>query len=320
MSDFGSPLDLSFLDDDLQSIARLVEVYLDTAVLNTIKIGEGFYGKVYCASLTREPHRVIVKYFKYAGHAAQEAAQLDILRPRALVKIPHIYASHTLSEFFPGEALLMEYLPGVIADEIEFPDEKAQANFVESVVANLLAWHTCTYSHGFGQPQGPFYPTWQSYFGERISLYHQQLHQPKHRTTVSDFVLRLAAQSYEAFADIFVLAQARPSLVHGDYNIFNMLVDPVTYQLTGILDPLDAGWADYEIDLFHLANGRPEIGLLEHYLQQRPVEELFWLRYHFYRFWDDIKHYLRMGYYEEDLFSHNAWLLAEAMKECLLSR
>ena len=318
MNDFGSPLDLSFLDHDWQPIARLVEVWLDTAVRTTTKIGEGFYGKIYRASLAKDPYEVIIKCYKYAGHAAQEATQLDILRPPALVKVPHIYASYTPSQFFPSEALLMEYLPGVImSDELEFPSEKAQANFVESVVANLLAWHNCHHPHGFGQPQGPFHPTWPSYFGERITLYHQHLHQEKHQAVVSEYVLSVAAQSYEAFPEIFAQTQARPSLVHGDYNIFNMLVDPATHQLTGILDPLDAGWADYEIDLFHLANGRPEVGLLEHYLQQRPVEEPFWLRYHFYRFWDDIKHYVRMGYYEETLFSHNARLLAGAMKKYL---
>ena len=318
MSEFGSPLDLSFLDHDLQPIARLVEAWLDTAVLSTTKIGEGFYGKVYHTALAKEPHEVIIKCHKYAGHARQEAAQLDILRPAALVKVPEVYTTHTSSDLFPSEALLMEYLPGVLmSDELEFPSEKAQANFVESVIANLLAWHNCRQSHGFGSPQGPFHPTWQSYFGERLTLFHQHLHQEKHRAVVSEYVLGIAAQSYEAIADIFAQAQARPSLVHGDYNIFNMLVDPTTCQLTGILDPLDAGWADYEIDLFHLANGRPEIGLLEYYLQQRPIAEPFWLRYHFYHFWDDIKHYLRMGYYEEGQFRHNARLLAEAMKEYL---
>lgn len=318
MSEFGSSLDLTFLDHDLGPVARLVEEWLATAVLITNQIGEGFYGKVYRVTLAQEPHTVIVKCFKYADHARQEASQLDLLRPAALVKVPQVYASHTPSDLFPGEALLMEYLPGLImTDELEFPSAKAQANFVESVVTNLLAWHNCTQPHGFGQPQGPFHPTWQSYFGQRISLYQQQLQQAHHQATVSEYVLTVAAQSYEAFADIFTPAAARPSLIHGDYNIFNMLVDPITYQLTGILDPLDAGWGDYEIDLFHLANGRPEIGLLEHYLQHRPVTEAYWLRYHFYRFWDDIKHYLRMGYYEEALFRHNAQVLDRAMNQYL---
>jgi aminoglycoside phosphotransferase (APT) family kinase protein len=317
MSEFGSPLDLTFLNDDLGPIGRLVEEVLETAVLTTHKIGEGFYGKVYRASLAKEPNEVIIKCFKYAGHAAQEAVQLDILRAPALAKIPQIYAIHTASEHFPSEALLMEYLPGIQADEIEFPDEKTQTHFVEAVVENLLAWHNCHHPHGFGKPEGPFHHTWLDFFGERITHYHQLLHQERDRAVVSEYVLGIAAQSHEAFADIFAQVQHQPSLVHGDYNIFNMLVDPITFQFTGILDPLDAGWADYEIDLFHLANGRPEIGLLAHYLQRRPAAEAFWLRYHFYWFWDDVKHYLRMGYYEEGHFRHNAQLLAEGMKKYL---
>jgi fructosamine-3-kinase len=318
MSELGSPLDLSLLDENLRPIARLVSEVLQTAVLTTHKIGEGFYGKVYRATLGKEPHVVIIKCFKYADHARQEAAQLELLRPAALVKVPQVYALHTSSDLFPGEALLMEHLPGlIVGDETEFPNAKAQTNFVESVVANLLAWHDCTHPHGFGPPNGPFHDTWPSYFGQRISRYHQQLQQEKHGAVVSEYVLRMAVQSYEAFADIFEKAQQRPSLIHGDYNIFNMLVDPTTFQLTGILDPLDAGWGNYEIDLFHLANGRPELGLLKHYLKQRPATESFWLRYHFYWFWDDVKHYLRMGYYDEKQFRHNARLLAKAMQEYL---
>ena len=28
------------------------------------------------------------------------------------------------------------------------------------------------------------------------------------------------------------------------------------------------------------------------------VDDGFWLRFKFYRFWDDVKHFVRMGWYE----------------------
>ncbi|MCB8943967.1 MAG: phosphotransferase [Ardenticatenaceae bacterium] len=318
MNEWGFPLDLSFLVDDLRPIERLVAEVMGTAVRTTALIGEGFYGKVYRATLTQEPYDVIIKCYKYAHHAQQEAAQLDLLRPAALVTIPHVYAVHASSALFPGEALLMAYLPGQrVGDKTTFPTAQTQANFVESVINNLLAWHNCTNPHGFGPPQGPFQATWANYYGWRIQHHYQQLQQPQHHTVVSDFVQRVAAQSYEALTDILALAPERPSLIHGDYNIWNMLIDPATSQLTAVFDPLDAGWGDYEIDLFHLANGRPDLGLLDHYLQQRPARPGFWLRHHFYWFWDDIKHYLRMGYYEESYFRHKAQRLVEAMTQHL---
>ena len=124
-------------------------------------------------------------------------------------------------------------------------------------------------------------------------------------------------RSFEAFGSIFEGASRRPSLVHSDYNAWNMMVDPKTYELTGVIDPIDAGWSDYEIDLFHLANCRPDLKLLDRYLQEIEVDERFCLRYRFYRFWDDVKHYLRMGWYGEERFRHYARELEQAMDECL---
>jgi hypothetical protein len=95
-----------------------------------------------------------------------------------------------------------------------------------------------------------------------------------------------------------------------------MMVDPETLTLTGIIDPIDAGWSDPEIDLFHLPNARPDFGLLDRYLQEIQVDESFWARFHFYKFWDDVKHYLRMGWYEEARFRSYAQDLEKAMNEC----
>ena len=76
--------------------------------------------------------------------------------------------------------------------------------------------------------------------------------------------------------------------------------------------------ADREIDLFHLANCRPELGLLERYLQEIEPDALFQARYMFYRFWDDVKHYVRMGWYEEGRFRRYGDELMAAMREMRL--
>ena len=152
---------------------------------------------------------------------------------------------------------------------------------------------------------------------ETLAEHRAAVHREEHRATVSPYVLGVVDRSCEAVDAIISRPGARPSLVHSDYNTWNMMADPRTCVPTGIIDPIDAGWCDSEIDLFHLANCRPEIGLLERYLREVDLDEPFWMRYRFYRFWDDVKHYLRVGWYDEERFSGYARELETSMDACL---
>ena len=173
-------------------------------------------------------------------------------------------------------------------------------------------------SRGEGkESEGPFHATWLECFAKRIAAYHEQIHKDENKAVVSEYVMGVIDRSFEAMGSIFQDANVSPSLVHSDYNAWNMMIDPTTYELTGIIDPIDAGWSDYEIDLFHLVNCRPDLKLLGRYLQGKKVDESFWLRYRFYRFWDDVKHYVRMGWYGEERFRRYAQELETAMNEWL---
>ena len=316
MKEFVPPYNLAFLEDGL-SIARLVEDVFHSPVTAVSKIGQGFYAHVYQAHLEKPPEKVVVKCHMYAGRGQREGDQLETLRKHAIVSIPRVYSLHLYSEAFPCEALTMEFIPGVNASRVQFPDERSQDRFVDLVVETLKAWHAVHNPAGFGELGGPFHETWRACFGERIARYHERIHRDEHRTVVSEAVMRTIDRSFEAIGSILAGANNSASLVHSDYNAWNMMVDPVTYELTGAIDPLDAGWSDREIDLFHLANCRPELGMLERYLQGQDTDERFWQRTAFYRFWDDVKHYLRMGWYGEERFYGFARELEEAMDACL---
>ncbi len=312
----AQPFDLDLFDDGAH-ITRVIETLFDGAVTSFTKLGQGFYARIYRVSIDKDPHTVIVKCHKYAGRSGKEKAQLEALRSHALAKVPQVYALHLPSNGFPGEALTMEYIPGVNASEIEFPDERLRRRFVDQVVENLLAWHAVENPLGFGELDGPLYRTWSECFRARVASYHARIHSAALSPAVSEYVMSVIDRSFESMERIFEGASQRSSLVHSDYNAWNMMLDPVTFELTGIIDPIDAGWSDYEIDLFHLPNCRPDFGLLERYLQEIPVDERFWLRYRFYRFWDDVKHYVRMGWYEERRFRDYASELEAAMEACL---
>jgi aminoglycoside phosphotransferase (APT) family kinase protein len=263
--------------------------------------------------LAREPGSAIVKCHKYLGRGVAEARQLDELRRHALVKVPEVYAVYLPAPDFPAETLIMETIPGINASKVQFPDPRTRARFVDAVVENLLAWHAVPSPTGYGDLDGPFYASWTDCFGARVSGLHTCVHQSPYRDGVSDQVMGIIDRSFAATAEIFQGAHGDACLVHSDYNAWNMMVDPETYALAGVIDPIDAGWSDREIDLFHLPNCRPELGLLERYLQEMEPDDDFWMRFWFYRFWDDVKHYVRMGWYQEEHFRHYGGKLVAAM-------
>ncbi|MBN1642236.1 MAG: phosphotransferase [Anaerolineae bacterium] len=313
----GAPYDRTFLEDE-RCIARLVEAALNAPVARVESAGRGFYAYIYLATLEgAAPRAAIVKCHKFAGRGVREAEQLVILRRYAIALVPEVYATHLPSQDAPFEALIMEYIPGINASQVQFPDPRSQERFVDAVVANLRAWHAVRHPAGFGELEGPFYGTWVDAYGARIARYHRRAHEEPHRALISAPVMRAIDRSFEAMGAILRGCATRASLVHSDYNAWNMIVDPETYALRGVIDPLDAGWADPEIDLFHLPNCRPELGLLARYLAGSGVDARFWLRFRFYRFWDDVKHYLRMGWYGEERFCRYGQELEAAMDECL---
>jgi aminoglycoside phosphotransferase (APT) family kinase protein len=316
MNTLSKPFDLRFLADT-QRVGTLVAAQLGGRAEQVYRIGEGFYALVYLVELDGGPGQAIVKCHKYRGRGLAEAQQLHVLRKHAAVHVPEVYALHSGSAAFPCEALTMEVIPGINASQVVFPDERCRARFVDQAVEALKAWHAVHHAAGFGELDGPYHDTWVDSFRERIARYHAHVHGPAHRAVISAPVMHTIDRSFEAVDAIIAGASVRASLVHSDYNAWNMIVDPETYALSGAIDPIDAGWCDPEIDLFHLANCRPELGMLERYLEGVDVDASFWLRYRLYRFWDDVKHYCRMGWYGEERFREYGDALEQAMDECL---
>ena len=312
VTDIAAPYDLDALEDG-RVLGLLLQEVLGCRVTHFAKIGAGFYAAVYEAWLDGEPEHVVVKWFKYPGYSAREGAQLKLLSRHAILRVPEVYGIHRHTPDLPYEALVMEHIPGVNASKIQFPSDRVKARFIEQVLDNLLAWHGVESPEGYGDIGGPFYPTWLGCLSARVGTYQDRVHADRHRDTVSPYVMGVIDRSAERLPEILAGADGRASLVHSDYNLWNVLYDPRTFQVTGVIDPIDAEWNDPEIDLFHLPNCRPDVGLLERYLERVKVSEGFSLRYAFYRFWDDVKHYLRMGWYEEKRFRTYARALEEEM-------
>lgn len=264
------------------------------------KIGEGFYGAVFVAALPKDPGRAVIKCYKNRGYGARERFQLELLRRHSLLKIPTVYHLHTPDQELPFEALAMEFVEGISAAELPVNHPYA-GRFAREMIENLLHLHSISNPEGFGGPDGMF-PDWNRCYRTRLDGLHRRLDtDPNNRMSPS--VRRIAEASLAAFDRVFAEPPPASSLTHSDYNLWNILVDPKTGHITAVIDPLEAGWADPEIDLFHLQNADGDrFSLLARYQEERAPSQLFPVKNAFYWFWDDVKHMLNVGWYDEERF------------------
>jgi aminoglycoside phosphotransferase (APT) family kinase protein len=289
---------LSKLENDSTIFKKLIYQYFDCDVIDYKKVGEGFYGQVYLIDIQKSPNKVIVKWYKHKGNNTRESEQLGLLKKYSLLKVPDVYYIHNYSEYIPYEAVLMEYIEGVNASHLPTNHENKE-KFVEEMVDNLIYLHSVTNESGYGEGNVLF-NDWKTCLRNKIDDIYRNL---KSNNLASSKVMGYVDVSLQAFDDIFSEPVVRSSLIHSDYNLWNILVDKKTAKITAIIDPLDAGWADKEMDLFHLENADGNrFGLLEYYINNAGVSELFPVKNAFYWFWDDMKHLVNVGWYDEKRF------------------
>lgn len=298
------------------TLTKLINKHFSCDITNLQKIGEGFYGVVFKATIPKEPYRVILKCYKTPGRHISEADQLNLLRKYSLIKIPNVYVIHDQTEGIPVDALIMEYIDGTNAAHLP-TDHPHRNHFIKQMVDNLLHIHSITHHKGFSIGTHVFYPDWQKCFSHHINQLYQIL-LTNHQDLVVPYVLDIAELSIEKMEGIFKEPIKKSSLIHSDYNLWNILVNEKTANITAVIDPLDVSWADRELDLFHLQNADGDrFGLLDYYRHHHRLSDLFEVKNAFYWFWDDIKHLENMGWYDEGHFVRQGENLEKFIRQYL---
>lgn len=262
------------------------------------QINQGFYGYVYLVE--HDGKRLIAKVYKQEGCMEREARQLEMLRKYALIHVPEIIAELPKSGNGRFDTLLMEHLPGVNAGRIKIRDAARRERFADQIIDNLLAIHAVTGPEGFGDYiAGEFSPSWEAYYHSLIAPMHRSLMDSK----INQKIIGLANELYELFPQFFSTPVRESHLIHGDYNLWNLMVDPQTERLTGMIDPFGSCFADRELELFQLENSNGNFyHLLENYAKKVKLSDNFDAKKYYYRFWDEVKHYLNVGYCDKRAF------------------
>ncbi|GGP25722.1 phosphotransferase [Silvimonas amylolytica] len=272
--------------------------YLGGAPVQAKKI-DGFYAEVWLVA-GDNGQRLVLKHFRQPDNASRETSALNTLRAAGHAVLPRVLGQE-LDEV-RREILVLEYLEGIDAcAAIQSPS--AIARFADQVTDILLHWHSISSARGFQDLDGSYRPnfkeSWQRFGQDRLAWLFSASGEA--RTTLP---MRRGFERIWRNADALVapLAEDASSLIHDDCHASNFLADPVTQSLTAVIDPNHARFAHREFDLFHLNDARPELRLLETYLDKHAVAPGFTARRWLFSLFDDLKHVEHTNWFDEDWF------------------
>ncbi len=281
------------------TISKAIFSFFHVMPEQTRHLGGGFYGQVFLVALPNS-RPVVAKLYRFAGLAGKEAGQLKMLAAHSRLRVPQVFG---VAEAGPShgayDVLLMEYLEGVNAgdQDVSAIPAESRARICEQIVDNLIGLHETVHPEGFGPLDAEtFYPSWEEYYKPVARSIVKKAHALHEKGQLTEEVLDLFERSIRCFDEIFAGKVTRASLIHGDYNTWNILLAPDRSCACAMIDPYGCCWADSEYDLYQLdnANGR-DWGLLKRYAEKCPLSPDFAVKRAFYELYTEINHYYDSG-------------------------
>lgn len=273
--------------------ARLAGRHFARPASRVASMGGGFYGRVFLAEGSDPRERVVVKLYLYPHLARREALQLQTLSAHATLPMPQVYRVHDADEDVPADALLMSFLPGINAGVTAVADAAARRRIAGQVVDNLLAYHSCAHPEGFGELDDPaFVPCWADFYRPKALAIAQKAAALHSAGELDADTLRTVDRAANGFDRIFEEPVPKACLIHGDYNMWNVLLSADAGHACGVIDPFNCRYADPELDLYQLENANgPDFGLLALYRSRVRLSERFEIKNRFYTLFTEIMHF-----------------------------
>ena len=206
-------------------VSSVIEEHYHTLPLSVKALGGGFYGRVFLTVLPEAPFRVVIKLYLYPGLALQEETQLNLLHRTALLPMPKVYFVRVNDSLIPYDALAMEFLEGINAGgEIRLSREDMK-KLGAVMIDNLIAWHNTCNPGGFGKINAPSpEKDWLSCYRRKAGEDLKKAESLYRSGKLEKDVFSLMDRAYERIDDIFYLPVTKASLIHGDYNTWNLLL------------------------------------------------------------------------------------------------
>ena len=281
-----------------------------TAARKLHAYGPGDFTETFRLELNRAPWRVIAKLFKAEDRLKGcsfelEAETLRYMRSLDAFPVPEVYYHHTGSARYPRDAILLEYVDGHPVTEVyDRTTSDGRRELVENVTQALVRLHGVTNAAGFGPLRGPFRSSWAKVYLPRLDRAYRRLD----RSVEIPEMVEAADASYDLREEILTRPDARASLLHGDLFWTNILVDPGSRQVNGLIDPIiDPMWPmpqwgdpEYEVATLLFMDMPIGVDLVACHERHQPLDDGFGLRRRFYNLWLVLDIWRTIGYHNKE--------------------
>ncbi len=245
-------MNLNVNDNHLNSLIKnVVADTLDENIIHLKFIGGGSNGKVYSV-ITEKNKRFAVKAFRIKGAMQKESNQMILLSKHTKTQMPEVLFLYEDNE----TALMgMTFIEGknVLNPYFVLKNKSKKEKFANAVVDTMLEWHSVMVDK-FGDMENPSYENWRDYYiTEKQKPFLEGLSKLADNGKFSKKNLALLKQATEIYNNLPDESE-KPVLIHGDLNIMNIMADPKSLDLMGIIDPSGSIYANREYDLFQLRN------------------------------------------------------------------
>jgi fructosamine-3-kinase len=238
----------------LPVVKELVQAKHGATPKSVKNLGGGGFGLTY-EIIYNDGKTEILKVFKIGGMLQAEAEALRLLKQASPIKVPEVYYTHEADDKFPVNAMAMERIDGISAQSLPFfLSAKKRRIIAEKIISALAEIHETTASRYGYIDKTERFDTWQEFYKvilfdvyERAKVFFKQ-----NENKLSGKVLTLLETGVKNIDYILADKVEKPSLLHGDLWIANIIFNEKTYEPAGILDPLFPMWGDKEFDLFPL--------------------------------------------------------------------
>lgn len=275
----------------------VVEQKLDCAVQSIRYLGGGSYGYAFLAETNKAPQKVVIKGCRVEGMHLTEARDLSLLRNGCPVKVPEVYFTFDATADIPMDFLCMEYIKGKDCFTnwtLLFKSKKTKLEFANKVTEVMHYWHSQT-NDKYGLTGNAVYDNWLDYYKPFAEDVLKTARELTANNLLEKSTLEVMESAWAHFDYIFSEPIEKPSLIHGDLNVMNIMSDRKLKNIS-VIDPLNCMWADFEYDLFQLRNMTGDcFYLYETYKKNYPVSEKCDIKCSFYALYNEVYSYIASG-------------------------
>ncbi len=279
------------------SLKNVLQKQFNGQILSVKKIGGGSYGTAFKVETATSPAIFVAKVFGPRGMAQKEAAALELLAKKSVIKIPKVFFVIEKSDDFHSDILAMEFIEGKNAFEsfdLLFRPKKEKQAFANALADEIAAIHSETAAK-FGPIDNPSFDSWDDFYRPFAREVFEKAEKMFSKKQLPAYVFRAMQKAWQNYDKFFDLPVSTPCLIHGDLNVMNVMVKK-PFEITGIIDPLNSMFADGEYDLFQLNNltGK-KFGLYDTFKSRHQVSKNCDRKCAFYALWNEVYCYQKSG-------------------------